>query len=459
GPDGDGDCAESCDEATGSCTAPDPNGSACDNGVFCDGTETCTAGVCGSSTGDPCPGPDGDGDCAESCDEATGSCTASDPDGSACGDPTDDDCTNPDTCDGAGACQDNHEPSGTACPDDGNDCTDDVCDGSGTCTHPNEPDGLACDNGVFCDGTETCTAGVCGNSTGDPCPGPDGDGDCAESCDEATGSCTASDPDGSACDDGLYCTENDTCSGGQCAGTPVDCGELDDQCNVGVCNPDSGECEQQPINEGEPCDDDNACTTEDTCSKGKCVGGPPLDCDDGDPCTIDSCDPELGCLSTPIECPEGEICVDGECVPGFELRTLIIKQGACPAPVNPEAGGVVPMALIGDIDFAAETAVPSSLKLRVCGDPEGAYITPIMRQIKVKDLNHPHEGEVGCGGCSCNEDQSSDGIDDLSMKFRASQFGSTLGLSSGDGVVTLELTGVLEDGTPIRARDCVRLVP
>jgi len=33
-----------------------------------------------------------------------------------------------------------------------------------------------------------------------------------------------------------------------------------------------------------------------------------------------------------------------------------------------------------------------------------------------------------------------------------------LGLTSGSGQVTLELSGVLEDGTPFCARDCVLIV-
>ena len=86
-------------------------------------------------------------------------------------------------------------------------------------------------------------------------------------------------------------------------------------------------------------------------------------------------------------------------------------------------------------------------------------MTPLARFTKVKDINHPYPDDVECGGCTCNEDQSSDGIDDLSMKFRAREFFTVLGLTSGSGQVTLELSGVLEDGTPFCARDCVLIVP
>ena len=54
----------------------------------------------------------------------------------------------------------------------------------------NDLDGSACDDGEYCNGTETCTSGVCGSSTGDPCAGPNGDADCSELCNETTDSCT-----------------------------------------------------------------------------------------------------------------------------------------------------------------------------------------------------------------------------------------------------------------------------
>ena len=70
GPDGDGNCSESCNEAADNCTAPDPNGSACSDGLFCNGTDTCNAGACSVHTGDPClPLNTADGNCSTSCNE------------------------------------------------------------------------------------------------------------------------------------------------------------------------------------------------------------------------------------------------------------------------------------------------------------------------------------------------------------------------------------------------------
>ncbi|MCG8670523.1 MAG: DUF4215 domain-containing protein, partial [Pseudomonadales bacterium] len=146
----DGDvCTDDTCDGAGTCNGTN-NSAPCDDGNFCNGADTCSGGTCSSHAGDPCAGPDGDGDCAESCDEGSDTCTAADPDASAC------------------------------------------------------------DDGDFCNGTETCSSGVCTNSTGDPCAGPDGDNNCAESCDEGADACTADDPNGSACDDGLFCTATDT---------------------------------------------------------------------------------------------------------------------------------------------------------------------------------------------------------------------------------------------------------
>ena len=61
------------------------------------------------------------------------------------------------------------------------------------------------------------------------------------------------------------------------------------------------------------CDDGNACT-DDSCdpATGLCVNTPNIDCDDGDACTDDSCDPATGlCVNTPnYDCDDGDACTD-----------------------------------------------------------------------------------------------------------------------------------------------------
>ena len=104
--------------------------------------------------------------------------------------------------------------------------------------------------------------------------------------------CTAQCIAGTICDDGDPCTFNDVCSDdGNCVhGTPIDCSDLDDPCNDGVCNPDTGRCEQVPVPDGTPADDGDNCTHDDIC-----VGGAPS--------------------GTPVQCPKGQVCdpATGEC--------------------------------------------------------------------------------------------------------------------------------------------------
>jgi hypothetical protein len=82
--DGDGDCAESCDEFTDSCTGSDPNGAACDDELFCNGADTCSGGTCSAHGSNPCTGHNAPPSCTDSCDEASHGCTANDQDGTTC---------------------------------------------------------------------------------------------------------------------------------------------------------------------------------------------------------------------------------------------------------------------------------------------------------------------------------------------------------------------------------------
>ncbi len=92
--------------------------------------------------------------------------------------------------------------SNSDCFDDGNPCTDEVCnsaesglgDSSG-CSH--DANTLSCDDGLFCNGADTCSAGSCRHE-GNPCTL------CTESCDESGESCQ---PAG----DAEACTANEIC--------------------------------------------------------------------------------------------------------------------------------------------------------------------------------------------------------------------------------------------------------
>ena len=117
-----------------------------------------------------------------------------------------------------------------------------------------------------------------------------------------------------ACDDGSACTSGDTCKDGQCLGSVITCDD-GKGCTSDVCKPSFG-CIHQ--NATGPCDDGNICTTAENCKAGSCIGGSPADCSDGIACTLDTCDPAVGCQHTSGDgpCDDGSYCTVGETCTG-----------------------------------------------------------------------------------------------------------------------------------------------
>lgn len=172
-----------------------------------------------------------------------------------------------------------HAPSGEDC-DDGNDNPDDGCN---ECRY-------GC---TVSDGGDTC---VDGNS----CNG-------VEACNTTTHVCTAGTPvaDGSPCVQGDG--QSGLCHGGTCASPQ--CGDglptKGEECDDGNAKDGDG-CDNDctySCSKSEECSDANACNGVETCdtTAHRCRSGPPPNCDDGKPCTADSCDPAKGCLHTPVD--------------------------------------------------------------------------------------------------------------------------------------------------------------
>jgi hypothetical protein len=75
------------------------------------------------------------------------------------------------------------------------------------------------------------------------------------------------------------------------------------------------------LNNNDPCNDSNACTTADACAGGACAGGPALNCNNNNICTTDTCNPASGCVHTNnsnpcsdgSECTSGDVCHNGTC--------------------------------------------------------------------------------------------------------------------------------------------------
>ncbi|MBI5531669.1 MAG: hypothetical protein HY898_03065 [Deltaproteobacteria bacterium] len=230
-------------------------------------------------------------------------------------------------CSGTGTCNGHGTCNVAAWCDDDNGCTNDSCQNRPmqgfVCVHTNRPTGAHCNDQSACTSTDRCTSeGLC---AGNPVSCDDDDPCTTDSCEPSSGCHHANAPSSTACDDDNPCTTNDHCNGhGRCiSGGPTDCDDGND-CTVDNCVRRLG-CTHRPRNNHAACDDQNACTQGDRCDgAGQCAAGHPIICDDGNPCTVDSCDPATGCVFSPapttVSCTDGNGCTTGDHCDG---------QGAC----------------------------------------------------------------------------------------------------------------------------------
>ncbi len=359
--DGNPCTTDACDKATG-CTHV-ATAAGCDDGDPCTVGDACVAGACAPGQAKSC---DDDNPCTvDACLPGAGGCTSA-PSQQPCADGSL--CTLGDACKG-GACV----PGKALDCDDSNPCTTDSCQAKLGCQHAANT--LPCDDGSNCTTGDQCAGGVC--KAAKPASCDDGDPCTTAVCDALAGCKNIANT--APCSDGDPCTTGDTCKGGACqVGTPLACDDgnpcttdscadgacaakanaapcsdgnpctLADACKGGVCLPgaatdcdDSNPCTSDacdPKKDGgcthtankAACTDGDACTTGDGCLGGVCKGGPPLVCDDSNPCTTDACDPtgeasgKAGCGSTPntaacsdgSACTVGDTCALGACKPG-----------------------------------------------------------------------------------------------------------------------------------------------
>ena len=235
--------------------------------------------------------------------------------------------------------------------DDGYTCTLDSCDSVQGCL--NEPLNSACPQPQF-----GCYEAIC-----DPSAHLDDD--------DSTGCVLRMLADNTPCDDKVDCTDNDICVSGVCIGVPQDeaCpADLTNECVVGFCEaPDrtanfdyyyanwdpedplafdlndtrTSGCDFQKADNGTICFGAiDECSKSAFCQDGVCEATVFLngtDCTDYNDCTVDTCDPLVGCVHTPVaaggactvisevdhQCFLDAVCNDfGTCVPDIDGPTL-----------------------------------------------------------------------------------------------------------------------------------------
>ncbi|MFN2427105.1 MAG: hypothetical protein ABR587_11740 [Candidatus Binatia bacterium] len=324
------DVAESCDGSTGACPA---------DGFFSGNTCRASAGVC---------------DVAEVCSGSAAACPADAKVGSGVICRADEgECDVAEVCSGSNVdCPANgFEPTGTECIGDGNVCTDDECDGFGTCQ--NTPNTDPCDDGLFCNGTDTCEGGSCSGHAGDPCAQG---GVCGDECNETADNCF--DLAGTICRTGTgVCDQSEVCTGSSqdcpadtfgsgntcraasgvcdvaetCDGSNADCPADGFVSSESTCRASAGVCDVAESCTGQsaacPADgfvssatvcraDAGQCDVAENCTGAAAAcpadGFEPVgtDCQfDSNPCTDDECNGNGACVAG----PNADTCVDGGC--------------------------------------------------------------------------------------------------------------------------------------------------
>ena len=333
--------AETCDSATGVCLPGTPV--VYDDGDPCNGVETCEPSTGEEIIGDPLLCEDNDPCTINTC-TASG-CVTTPSDAPGCCN-VDQDCSDNDPCNGEETCE---TATGTCrqgaplvCQDDSLCTYDDIC-----------IPGVGCYFPPVCNDNNRCTVDQCDAETGActfTAKCDDGIHCTVDSCESETGECTheLSVSDHPLCDDGDLCTV-DTCDlqADACVNQAITCAARDACEHEGMCNPSNGQCEWTPIDCASELgvDGSNACE-QPACRPFGAQGAPAgcfvelgiIDrqfqtvdgrygfCDDGNVCTLDTCDPTGGCENTTAgftptgACNDDNLCtndfcgVSGDCV-------------------------------------------------------------------------------------------------------------------------------------------------
>jgi len=245
-----------CNEQTDTCQKiQKANGTVCDSSSFCNGTKTCLNGVCQGGTAVVCNDYN---DCTvDTCNEYQRQCTF------------------------------------TLTPKPGQE----GYNITGTCTDNIDND---------CDGLKDYADPDCRQCQYDYNCTPTSSGQCVQTvCNLTTYRCeTTNKANGSYCDDGQFCTMNDQCQNGVCTGSSRDCSSVitGDQCNYAFCDESTDSCRKIARSNGTYCEDGLFCTVNETCQNGYCSGGQQRNCSPG---TCDEDNDRCTTVSTTSGCADG----------------------------------------------------------------------------------------------------------------------------------------------------------
>jgi len=294
-------------------------------------------------------------------------------------------------------------------------CLGGVCDAcsvalgavaNGVCTPRN---GVACSDGNACTGADICQNGACLGQTMVDCgPAPD---QChnVPTCNPPTGVCSATNkPNGTACNDNNPCTTGDSCQSGACMSTPVVC-PAPDQCHTAVtCDMLTGLCPALPAKaDGTACNDGNACTQTDTCQSGVCTGSNPVTCPASDQCHAPGvCNTSTGVCSNPARangtaCNDGNLCTTGEtCQNGTCMGGTAV---VCTAPDQCH--------LAGNCDIATGICInaPAKVNGAACNDGNACTKTDTCQNGTCIGGNNAANGTACNDGNACTQTDTCQG--------------------------------------------------
>jgi hypothetical protein len=381
------------------------HGARCDDGLFCTDGDVCTGTQCGGSARDCSDEVACNG--VESCDEASDSCTrgaTSCAAGEVC-DQIHDLCLT--TCSGCvvgGVCF----ADGSRNPLD--QCQ--ICDAARSRTDFSPNDGASCDDGLFCTRNDTCDAGVCAGSAGDFC----GDGvacNGVETCNETSDRCM---PGARSCGAGEVCDVSEdscqtTCSGCVIGGVCYAPGTRNpaNQCQSCVV---AASTSTWTTNTGASCDDGLYCTTGDACTAAAVCTGAARSCSDGVTCNgLETCnETDDRCAAGSSTCAVGQLCDAGQDVCQTTCSGCVI-DAVCYAP-----GTTNPSNACQVCQTSASTSVWTARTGQSCDD--GSYCT-------VGETCSAAAACTGGASRSCDDGVSCNGVESCNEATERCDAGTT----------------------------------